>query len=105
MSRKSLLELLLGNSTWWWFIHKTGRGTPNEGGRERRSWERERGRGYGSGRRLLLSLETVNLDTGLLTNALVDEELGDVGSLIALELDHLTKLGIIDNGTVAAELL
>jgi len=47
----------------------------------------------------------VNLDTGLLTNALVDEELGDVGSLIALELDHLTKLGIIDNGTVAAELL
>ena len=49
-------------------------------------------------------LETVDLDglgIELQTLLLVDEELLDVLALVALKLDHLAHLGVIDDGAIA----
>lgn len=48
--------------------------------------------------------ETVDLDRGL-GDTLVDQESRDVGTLIALELNDLTGLFVVNKGTVACEFL
>lgn len=53
----------------------------------------------------MISLETVDLDSlgiELETFLLVDKKILDVFALIALELDHLAHLGIVDNGAIAS---
>lgn len=47
----------------------------------------------------------MDLDRFLLHNLLVDEELRDFLALIALELNDVAELGILDNGAVAAKIL
>lgn len=42
---------------------------------------------------------------GLLVNAVLGEEIGDLESLIALELDDLAHLLILDKGAVAGKFL
>lgn len=57
---------------------------------------------------LLATLEAVDLDgLGVELEAflLVDEEFLDVLALIALQLDHLAHLRVVDNGAIASELL
>lgn len=49
--------------------------------------------------------KAVNLDELLLANLLVGEKLRNVLALIALQLNDLAELGIVDNGAVAAERL
>jgi len=46
----------------------------------------------------------VDLD-GRFLQAVLDEEVGDLASLVALKLDDLTHLLIFDEGTVTGELL
>ena len=46
----------------------------------------------------------MNLDGGL-RKAFVDQERGDLQSLVALELDNLASLLIINEGTVAGKFL
>lgn len=56
----------------------------------------------------MAGLETVDLDSlgiKLKTLLLVGEEFLDVLALIALELDHLAHLGVVDDGSIAGELL
>ena len=48
--------------------------------------------------------EAVNMD-GVLVNALFDEECVDLLALVALKLDDLPELSIIDDVTVACEFL
>jgi hypothetical protein len=50
------------------------------------------------------ALETVNLDRRL-RDALLDEERGDLLALVALELDDLPHLRVLDERAVARELL
>lgn len=53
-------------------------------------------------------LETVDLDgLGIKLEALllVDEEFLDILALVSLQLDHLTHLGVVDDGAIASELL
>lgn len=50
------------------------------------------------------SLETMHLDGGFL-QAIVDEEGGDLGTLISLELDDLAHFLIVDKSAVASEFL
>jgi hypothetical protein len=55
-----------------------------------------------------LSLETVDLySLGIKTEAifLIGEEILDVLALVALELDHLSHLGVGDDGAIAGKLL
>lgn len=62
----------------------------------------------GAARRGCESLEAVDLDgLGVKLQAvlLVGEELLDILALIALELDHLAHLGIVDDGAIASEFL
>lgn len=61
-----------------------------------------------AGQRRVAGLETVDLDSlgiKLKTLLLVGEEFLDVLALIALELDHLAHLGVVDDGSIAGELL
>jgi hypothetical protein len=51
------------------------------------------------------SLETVNLDEILLHNSCLDKKVRDILPLITLELDDLTQFRVLDNNTVATELL
>jgi len=56
----------------------------------------------------MISLETVDLDSlgvELETFLLVDEEILNVFTLVALELDHLSHLSVVDDGAIASELL
>ena len=46
----------------------------------------------------------MNLDVLLLYNAGLDKEIGNVLPLIALKLNDLAKLWILDNSTIAAKL-
>jgi len=48
------------------------------------------------------NLETVNLD-GRFLYPIFNQEVGDVGTLISLELDNLTHFLIVNNGSVAGE--
>ena len=51
------------------------------------------------------SLEAVDLDRLRIyfeAVLLVDQELLDILALIALELDHLSHLGVVDNGAIAS---
>ena len=50
-------------------------------------------------------LEAVHLDLVFLGQANFDEELGDVGPLVSLELDHLTVLRVVHHCTIASKLL
>ena len=50
-------------------------------------------------------LETVDLNHILLSDLLLDEELGTVLPLVTLQLDHLAVLLVFDDGSVAAEVL
>jgi len=50
------------------------------------------------------SLETMHLDGGLL-QAILDEEGGDLGTLVSLELDDLAHFLIVDKSAVASEFL
>ena len=50
-------------------------------------------------------LEAVHLDLVFLCQANFDEELGDVGPLVSLELDHLTVLRVVHHCTIASKLL
>jgi hypothetical protein len=53
----------------------------------------------------LLVLETVDLDgLGIKLEALllVGQELLDILTLISLELNHLTHLGVVDDGAIAS---
>ena len=47
----------------------------------------------------------MNLDLVLPDKASLNEEVGDVLTLVALELDDLAKLLVLHHGSVAAELL
>ena len=47
----------------------------------------------------------MHFDHVLLSDLLVDEELRDHLALVALKLDHLAKVGIINDRAVAVELL
>lgn len=47
----------------------------------------------------------MNLDLALVHDLLIDEELGHGLSLVALQLDDVAELGVLDNGAVAAKLL
>jgi len=49
-------------------------------------------------------LETMHLDGGFL-QAILDEEGGDLGALVSLELDDLAHLLIIDKSTIASKFL
>ena len=49
-------------------------------------------------------LETMHLDGGFL-QTILDEEGGDLGTLISLELDDLAHFLIVDKSTVASEFL
>ena len=49
--------------------------------------------------------KTMNLDLVLPDKASLNEEVGDVLTLVALELDDLAKLLVLHHGSVAAELL
>jgi len=49
-------------------------------------------------------LESMQLDRAL-GNALFGQELGNLQALIALELDDLARLFVVDEGTVAGEFL
>ena len=51
------------------------------------------------------NLETVNLQLLGFGDANLGEKLNDVVSLIALQLDYLTILGMFDNSTIASEFL
>lgn len=69
--------------------------------RDRRSRRRERSLAY-------FSLETVDLNSlDIKTEAvfLVGQEILDIFALVALELDHLSHLGVGDDGAIAGELL
>lgn len=50
------------------------------------------------------SLETMHLDGGFL-QAILDEEGGDLGTLISLELDDLSHFLIVYKSAVASEFL
>lgn len=50
-------------------------------------------------------LETVHLDVGLRRDAFLHNERRHLLSLIALKLDNLAQIFVVDNGTVACELL
>lgn len=50
-------------------------------------------------------LETVNLDLVLGRDTLLDDESGDLLTLITLELDDLTEILVVNNSAVACELL
>jgi len=50
------------------------------------------------------SLETMHLDGGLF-QAILDEEGGDLGTLVSLELDDLAHFLIVDKSAVASEFL
>eukprot|EP00275_Glaucocystis_incrassata_P000667 EC120207.1.p1 GENE.EC120207.1~~EC120207.1.p1 ORF type:complete len:108 (-),score=7.75 EC120207.1:158-481(-) len=52
-----------------------------------------------------MRLEAVNFHAPLLRNALFDQELGDLFSLIALKLHYRSQLRIIDDRSVAAKAL
>lgn len=57
-----------------------------------------------AGQRRVASLETVDLNglgIKLKTLLLVGEEVLDVLALVALELDHLAHLGVVDDGSIA----
>jgi len=49
-------------------------------------------------------LETMHLDGGFL-QAILDEEGGDLGALVSLELDDLAHFLIIDKSTIASKFL
>lgn len=56
----------------------------------------------------MISLETVDLyGLGIHLEAflLVDKKVLDVFTLIALKLDHLAHLGVVDDGAIAGKLL
>jgi len=42
---------------------------------------------------------------GRFVDAVLDKEIGDLGALIALELNDLTQLLIFDEGSIACEFL
>ena len=70
----------------------------------------DRSHGAGRGQRLMayFSLEAVDLDgLDIKTQALllVGQKVLDILALIALELDHLSHLGVGDDGAIAGELL
>ena len=50
-------------------------------------------------------LEAVGLDHFLLHNVLAHEQLVDTRTVVALQLDHLTPLLVVDDGAIAAEVL
>eukprot|EP00275_Glaucocystis_incrassata_P000726 EC120426.1.p1 GENE.EC120426.1~~EC120426.1.p1 ORF type:complete len:111 (-),score=17.19 EC120426.1:173-505(-) len=52
-----------------------------------------------------MRLEAVNFHALLLRNALFDQELGDLSSLIALKLHYRSQIRIIDDRSVAAKAL
>jgi len=47
----------------------------------------------------------VGLDHFLLHNVLAHEQLVDTRTVVALQLDHLTPLLVVDDGAIAAEVL
>ncbi len=47
----------------------------------------------------------MDFDLALVHDLFIDEELGDGLSLVALQLDDVAELGVLDNGAVAAKLL
>lgn len=47
----------------------------------------------------------MHLNLVFLGQANFDEELGDVGPLVSLELDHLTVLRVVHHCTIASKLL
>jgi hypothetical protein len=53
----------------------------------------------------LLSLEAVDLNAVLLADALFNKDLADLGAMVALQLDDLAELFVLDNGAVAGKLL
>eukprot|EP00276_Gloeochaete_wittrockiana_P014136 CAMPEP_0184332200 /NCGR_PEP_ID=MMETSP1089-20130417/1427_1 /TAXON_ID=38269 ORGANISM="Gloeochaete wittrockiana, Strain SAG46.84" /NCGR_SAMPLE_ID=MMETSP1089 /ASSEMBLY_ACC=CAM_ASM_000445 /LENGTH=141 /DNA_ID=CAMNT_0026655473 /DNA_START=129 /DNA_END=554 /DNA_ORIENTATION=- len=53
----------------------------------------------------LLFLEAVDFDLLVADHALSHDKVADVLALVALELDDVAELGVVDDGAVAAELL
>lgn len=49
-------------------------------------------------------LETMHFDEGF-SNAVLYEEVGDLGTLVSLQLDDLAFLGIVDNIAIASKFL
>jgi hypothetical protein len=52
-----------------------------------------------------MDLETVDLDVGLLYAHGTDHQVGDLLTLVTLELDNFTEVWILDNGAVGGEFL
>lgn len=51
------------------------------------------------------TLETVHLDVGLRGDTFLNDESSNLLTLVTLELDNLTKLFVVNNGTVACKFL
>ena len=51
------------------------------------------------------SLEAVDLDVLLLDNALLRKKLADARAVVALELDDLAPLDVVDDRAIAAKVL
>lgn len=45
----------------------------------------------------------MNLDLSLLHNSLINKEIGGILAVVALKLDHLSELFILNNSPVAAK--
>lgn len=52
-----------------------------------------------------VDLETVHLDLGLGGDTLLDDKSSHLLTLVTLELDNLSELLVVNNGTVACEFL
>lgn len=50
------------------------------------------------------SLKTMNFDLALVHKLFFDKEVHNIGALIALELDHLAKIFVLDNIPITTEL-
>lgn len=50
-----------------------------------------------------MDLEAVELDGLLGHSKSIDDELRNLGTLVALELDHFAKLAVLDNVTIGRE--